>query len=723
MFVGREDMIRVIQEKHGAVGQRHERVALVGLAGVGKTQMALEYSYRVRDTAPNLWVFWIHASNVARLEQGYQQIAAVAEIPGRDDPKTNIFLLVSDWLCDAHNGRWLMILDNVDDDDIFFSGDESDERGPLAKFLPQAMHGSILITSRNSLAAANLAGGKSNILEIHPMSEEESIDLLRTRIPVSQQADTGEDEKTLVRALEYIPLAISQAGSYIAHRSSRITVSRYLQLFYQSESNQAHLLQYEDAKDLRRDTSIRHAVITTWQISFERINREWPAAIDILALLGMFDRQGIPETLVRVDGDELLFEDAVAPLISHSLIRFELETASFDMHRIVQLSVRTWLKIHSKLGHWQKKSRAIMAQIFPDGQYESWTECKRLLPHAKEVVKSKSSDSKEDRLYTATISFNCGWFLMLRGEYREAHTSQEYALKTREELLGFEHPETLTSASNFANVFHRQGQYKKAEEIHRRILKARETVLGREHPRTLTTVSYLGLIFSDQGKYKEAEGMHRWTLEIREKSFGSNHPHTITSINDLGNILSKQGKHDEAETMHRWVLGKREELLGYKHIDTLTTVNDLGIVLFRQRKYEEAELMHQRAIQARTEVIGSQHPHTLNSINDLGNVLSKQGKYQQAEANYRQALKAREEVIGREHPHTLITVEDLGVLLFKRGENDDAKAMHRRAMETRLKVLGCEHPHTLASIDSLVTILASEGKYQEANAIHRMVLR
>ena len=63
----------------------------------------------------------------ARLEQGHQQIATVAGIPGRDDPKMNILQVVYQWLCDARNGRWLMILDNADDDGIFFSGDASNE--------------------------------------------------------------------------------------------------------------------------------------------------------------------------------------------------------------------------------------------------------------------------------------------------------------------------------------------------------------------------------------------------------------------------------------------------------------------------------------------------------------------------------------------------------------------------------------------------------------------
>jgi hypothetical protein len=118
---------------------------------VRKTQTAIEYSYRVRESKPDTWVFWIHASNAARLEQGYQQIAVVAQIPGRDDPKTNILQLVYQRLCDPRNGRWPMVLDNADDDGIFFSGNESNERGPLVNFLPQVAYGSILIISRNGL--------------------------------------------------------------------------------------------------------------------------------------------------------------------------------------------------------------------------------------------------------------------------------------------------------------------------------------------------------------------------------------------------------------------------------------------------------------------------------------------------------------------------------------------------------------------------------------------
>jgi tetratricopeptide (TPR) repeat protein len=676
----------------------------------------------VREPIPDTWVFWIHASNAARIEQGYQQIAAVAEIPGRDDPKTNILQLVYQWLCDARNGRWLMVLDNADDDSIFFSGDTSNGGGPLMSFLPQAAHGSMLITSRNGLAARNLVGTDGHVITVEPMNEEESLALLRARIPPPQSGQSEEDERSLVQALEYIPLAITQAGSYIANRSPRVTVSRYLQLFRESESNQTHLLQHEDAKDLRRDPSIRYAVITTWQLSFEQIRHERPAATELLALMSMFDRQGIPEDLVRGNGDGLQYENAVAPLISYSLVRVQIETASFDMHRLVQLSVRTWLEIHLELARWQEKSRAVMAQIFPNGEYASWTECQRLLPHVKEVMKSISDGHEEDRLHMATISSNSGWYLLLRGSYGEAEMMQRWAMHARERLLGREHPSTLTSVNNLGLVLYKQGKYEEAETTHRRALEAREKVLGREHRNTLASVSGLGNVLSDQGKYEEAEAMHRRALEGSEKVLGPEHPDTLTGVSSLGLVLSSQGKYEEAEAVHRRALQAEEKVLGREHHHTLTCVNNLGLVLESQGKYQEAEAMFRRSLGGYQEVLGHKHPHTLTSVNNLGGALFSQGKYEEAEAMHRQALETQEKVLGREHPDTLSSVSNLGGALSSQGKYEEAEVMHRRALKGREKVLGREHPDTLCSVSNLGLVLSSQEKYEEAERTHRQVL-
>ena len=59
-------------------------------------------------------MFWVHASNAARFEQSYRDIANCVKVPGRQNPKEDIFQLVHNWLQDEGKGRWFLILNNVD---------------------------------------------------------------------------------------------------------------------------------------------------------------------------------------------------------------------------------------------------------------------------------------------------------------------------------------------------------------------------------------------------------------------------------------------------------------------------------------------------------------------------------------------------------------------------------------------------------------------------------
>lgn len=162
-FVDRGDLLSRVDER---CSQPAGRAALVGLGGVGKSQLAIEYTHRTRERSPDTWVFWVHASNVARFEEGYRDIADVVKIKGREDPKANIFKLVHNWLRGCE-GKWLIILDNVDDADFLVNAQaviqsQSGDSGrqtlrQLRDYLPQSQNGSILITTRSRESALKLS--------------------------------------------------------------------------------------------------------------------------------------------------------------------------------------------------------------------------------------------------------------------------------------------------------------------------------------------------------------------------------------------------------------------------------------------------------------------------------------------------------------------------------------------------------------------------------------
>ncbi|KAI9163486.1 Protein SERAC1 [Paramyrothecium foliicola] len=102
------------------IGIAQARVSLHGLEGVGKTQIALAYVYQLRKMRPDVSVFWVYASNVARFRQSLGIIAQQCQIPGYEDPKNNVPSLVKAWLESQDRGQWIMVLDNADDLKLFY---------------------------------------------------------------------------------------------------------------------------------------------------------------------------------------------------------------------------------------------------------------------------------------------------------------------------------------------------------------------------------------------------------------------------------------------------------------------------------------------------------------------------------------------------------------------------------------------------------------------------
>ncbi|KAH7116615.1 P-loop containing nucleoside triphosphate hydrolase protein [Dactylonectria estremocensis] len=565
-FVDRPDILTWMHEK---CARPAARIALVGLGGIGKSQLATQYAHQVRQRAPNTWVFWVHASTRGRFEEAYQSIADRLELPRRYDPDVNIFRLVSEWLCVEENGPWEMILDNADDVGVFFSN--AQER--LVSFLPQSCNGSIVVTSRNMDVAERLVGGWSNILTVPPMKTGEACQLLREKLEIDYDDGAAAD---LARVLNYMPLAITQATAFINRRAPRMSIPTYLNEFRRSDKKKASLLN-KDAGDLRRDESASNSIVTTWEITFEQIRRERPSAADLLSFMSFFNSQGIPESVLQAyacdyggDDEDYLDED-LETLRGYSLVAVTADKEILKMHALVQFCTQVWLSSSSNMQQWEREFLKVMSDQYPSGEYKNWTECQKLDPHVNRIIKKEPSNSK-DVLRWARLLTNAGWYRWMKGMYEEAEQMNRRALDAREKVLGREHPSTLTSVNNLASVLQDQGKYEEAEQMNRRALDAKEKVLGREHPSTLASVSNLASVLQYQGKYEEAEQMNRQALDAWEKVLGREHPNTLTSVYNLAYLFHRQTRFSEAAELYKRACSGYVEVLGSDHPTTRACV-------------------------------------------------------------------------------------------------------------------------------------------------------
>jgi tetratricopeptide (TPR) repeat protein len=629
--------------------------------------LAIEHCYRTAEQSPETWVFWAHASNTARLEQSFREIADQIKVRGRKDPRADVFKLVHDWLRDAKKGRWLLVLDNADDAAVLSPTDDSSKSSSsggsnlqqhLSRYLPSSSYGSVLVTSRTKRAAMQVVED-SDIIQIEPMHDTAARALLRKKLRDVEEEDNSVAE--LATTLDNMPLALVQAAAYIRERAPRCSVQQYLEEYRQSDSRKTSLLNRE-VGHLRRDRAASNAVLITWQLSFDHIRNTRQSAADLLSLMSFFDRQGIQEGLLRrpsstvtehvfaVQADDE-FEDNVLALRDYSFITVTRDAKTFEMHSLVQLATRTWLENEGQLNKWRKQFISNLCAEMPTGEYENWEKCQALFPHAQAALVQRPKDRESLREW-ALLLYRAAWYSWQQGRAEEAEHMAVVSMKVRSEVLGDEHVGTLISMGMVGLARALGGKYKEAEAIHRETLAQREKALRHEHPDTLTNMNNLAQVLGSQGKYEEAEAMHRQTLARKEKVLGPEHPRTLTSMNNLAQMLDSQGKYEEAEAINRQTLSQREKVLGTEHPSTLMSMNNLALVLDSQGKYEEAEAMYRLTLAQREKVLGHEHPATLMSVYCLAHLLTHQCCYDESLALYKRACTGYQVVLGIDHPTT-----------------------------------------------------------------------
>ena len=104
--------------------------------------------------------------------------------------------------------------------------------------------------------------------------------------------------------------------------------------------------------------------------------------------------------------------------------------------------------------------------------------------------------------------------------------------------------------------------YDVAEKLNRECLQDRGAKLGDQHPDTLASVNNLADLLKDQGRYEEAEQLHRQALEGCRAKLGDQHRETLVWMNNLAVLLEAQGRHEDAEQLHRQTLEVRRIKLG-----------------------------------------------------------------------------------------------------------------------------------------------------------------
>ena len=690
--------------------------------------------------------FWIDAFSVDTIKEGLQGICNLPEAQScalNGSPESALL-----WI-NSLGANYALVFDNADN----LTPEE------LEQYFPPGLRGNILITSRNP-GLRHLTSDE-NSLEVKEMGENDAISLLLKAACLNEaQEDLQAEAAKIVNELFCIPLAIDQAGAFIAYGDTDIT--DYLEVY--SEYRES-LLDYPAFKGASK---YNRSVYGTWELSFQEIQRRAEsgvakraeAAKSAMFLLGMFaffhfdgiieqifsyaatqkheeygQRSALPlasfiidRTLLQLRNtgkwDNFIFKEGVRELLSFSLIKLVSSKGIYGMHPLIHAWGRDRITSAEDRQKYYLMAYVMLACSLSEDFNEQPYQFRRILvTHLRANIQHRVMAKKEvvDR-YFDDAHEKFGRLLMEQGYNSEAEKFQIQVWHARSRTLGKEHSLTISAMNNLALTYESLGKCLDAEKLQIQVLDLTKRHFGEEHQNTISAMGNLASTYKSLGNFIGAERLQIKVLDFRTRLLGKENPDTIIAMGNLAVTYKCLGKFADAEKLQSTVLDVRSRLLGEEHPDTIIAMNNIALTYKTVSKFADAEKLQIKVLDMRNRILGEEHPDTINAMSNLAITYKWLEKYADAEKLQIKVLDQRKRLLGEEHPNTIGAMSNLANTYERLGKYADAEKLGMQVLEMRNRLLGEKHPDTMMAMSNLAATYGSLGKYVNAAELQLQVL-
>lgn len=639
-------------------------VALCGLGGIGKTQIALEYA--VRHAAEYDLVAWLHAEGPEALAADYAALTKVLGLPEREThdqyPKIEA---VRKWL--ARHRRWLLVFDNAPTPEA------------IRAYLPPAPIGHVLATSRHqswrSLGAALL---------IDVLRPDEAAEFLAARIGAPHTVDA----ERLCEELGRLPLALEEAAAYIEATGRSVTTYRRL-----LESNRRRLLG-EGTPPVDYPWTVR----STWEISLRHLEADVPHAVRLLSLCAYLAPDDIPLAALRdglaqqVDGplallrDEIEFDRCVAALRRYSLVKTGDGTLS--IHRLVQVVTRDRLPTEAHAG-WAQAALQLVEAVYPRSGLSGDVQpaSGRLLPHALAVLSHAAQLPPCDERAAQLLS-RTGIYLSATGDHTRAaeHLAKARRIVARHPTFG--ERERAALLANVAVVQNARGELEDARDLFEQALALHERLDGPDSLSVGLDLVNLAWVRRAFGDLLPARAAGARAARILHGALGPQHPILATLQSVTARVLWELGEIDAARAQLDGVLAMLEHAAEAGHPMAAGAWFQTGLLSFAFGDLARAAQCAQRGTDVGTPAYGPDHPLVLSNVAVAGQVLLAREELGAAQLAFERVVSGTARTCARPHADLAISLPLLAEAHGRAGNASLARRIAEEALATSTAVAG-----------------------------------
>ena len=513
-------------------------------------------------------------------------------------------------------------------------------------------------------------------------------------------------------------MALDQAGSYIKNDGTGLTISKYRNLFRQTQERLA-MWKKDETNVAKKPYS--KTVATTWEITMNHIKKNFPDSAEALNLCAFLNANGIPqkwledwwkekkglsEKLESVLRQELT--DLTKPLIDFSLLYWEKSQVLLRIHRLVQLVTQDNLKKEER-GEFIREALELVEGRFESYDHKdpgTWEIGKECLPHAVSVT--------EHILKEKHFLENTNLKKILSIELDPEIIAEERAIFHQEIFHASEQGKTTFLFNQMATYSLRQGNAFQAIEYWTQVLKISKAFYDAHHPSVAGTLNNLGATWSVLSKKKKAIEYFEKALEIYKAFYGSHHPSIAGTLNNLGTTWSDLGEKKKAIEYYEKALEMKKAFLGAHHPSVADTLNNLGLAWSDLGEKKQAIEYFEKALEMKKAFLGIHHPSAADTLNNLGLAWNDLGENKKAIEYYEKALEIYKAFLGAHHPSVADTLHNLGSAWRNLGENKQAIEYYEKALKMKKAFYGSHHPSVANTLNNLGNAWRNLGNNNKA---------
>lgn len=724
-FTGREEALADLRRLLGAQGKTVVLpVAVQGLGGVGKTQLALEYANRYGKAYDVVW--WISSEQAQFVDSSLLELGKRLDL--NLDPAAvadNVRLVLQSLERGEPTKRWLLVYDNAEDPE------------DLDKLLPNGGHGHVLITSRNSSW-----GDRADSVTVDVFRREESVSHLRGRVRTVTDAEATQ----IAEALGDLPIAVAAAGAFLHETGTK--ASDYLRQITSEDGAEPP-----------------EAVREVWRLSLDRLMTQSPASYRILELCSQLAPEIAfdliyEEKMARVLSETVPTMTAVLPALVQNLNKFALikldsQARQITVHRLLQSVVRQRMTEQAR-AHARHQVHLILAAARPGDvdEPDNWERFQMLWPHLtvseamtcqdegvrtllidrirflrqsgepeeaeriavaveqnwqRELAEPGGAANQSLRVQLLQLQFNLAILLRTTARFEQARQLDESVLADQLRILGGQHPHTLMTMGNLASDMRGLGHYAAALQMDEELYPAWLEHFGEDWERTLLASNNLAVSYRLMGRTREALEKDEYTYQRMLVVLGRAHPWTLLSLGNLGRDYRDAGQYAKSVETLQNLYDTIATVRGADRVEAFNAQANLATSLRAAGQATKALELLDVAYDRLLTRLGANHPDTRACRLSRALTLLALGANERAEKAMREIIAAYTEQLTFQHPHTQICLSNLSAIQRANGAGEDAQRSAQQAAAQLGAILSADHPFTIAARMNLAVCLAENG--------------